>query len=56
MSRWEEVKPIGFVSPNESQARELARAPPENRADAWEAVETAPNGKVTATHHPGAPA
>jgi len=36
---------------NEAQARPLTRLEPEQQAEAWqEAVETAPNGKVTAAH------
>jgi hypothetical protein len=36
---------------NESQARPLSKVPKEQRAPVWEqAVETAPNGKVTAKH------
>jgi hypothetical protein len=36
---------------NEAQARPLAAVAPEDRAEVWrEAVETAPNGKVTAAH------
>jgi len=41
-----EVLPI-----NESQTRPLARLEPEKQKEAWQrAVETAPNGKVTADH------
>lgn len=43
--------PIGNKPANESQARPLSRLDPEQQAEAWQtAVETAPNGKVTAAH------
>lgn len=36
---------------NEAQARELAKLPPEDQVTAWQrAVETAPDGKITARH------
>lgn len=39
------------IPTNERQARPLARLDPEQQQEAWErAVETAPNGKVTARH------
>lgn len=46
------VSPIGDILPtNEAQARPLAALPSDQRAAAWqEAVETAPEGKVTAAH------
>lgn len=46
------LRPIGLISPvNEAQVRPLTRLEPDQRAAAWqEAVETAPNGKVTAAH------
>ena len=47
----DQVGPIGPKPTNENQARALAAAPPEKRAEIWqEAVETAPHGKVTARH------
>lgn len=48
------VAPIGVKPQNEAQARPLTRLKPEQRAAAWkEAVETAPDGKVTAAHVDG---
>jgi len=48
----DDVSPIGDILPiNEAQARPLAALPSEQRAAAWQtAVETAPEGKVTAAH------
>jgi phage N-6-adenine-methyltransferase len=38
-------------TPNEAQARELAGLEPETQREVWQrAVETAPNGKITAAH------
>jgi hypothetical protein len=43
--------PIGNVPQSESVARPLASLPPETQKEVWkEAVETAPEGKVTAKH------
>ncbi len=43
--------PMGTTPDNERQARPLAGLPPDEQASAWqEAVETAPDGKVTAKH------
>lgn len=46
------VSPIGIQSPgNERQTRPLARLEPSQQREAWQkAVETAPEGKVTAAH------
>lgn len=46
------IRPIGRIPSNEAQARPLAKLPtPELQQEAWkEAVETAPEGKVTARH------
>lgn len=46
------VSPIGDILPaNEAQARPLAALPAEDQPRVWhEAVETAPNGKLTAAH------
>ena len=46
------VSPIGIQSPdNERQTRPLARLEPDQQREAWQkAVETAPEGKVTAAH------
>ncbi len=46
------LSPIGDILPaTESQARPLTQLEPEEQAVAWQqAVETAPNGKVTAAH------
>lgn len=46
------LSPIGDILPaTESQARPLTQLEPEEQAAAWQqAVETAPNGKVTAAH------
>lgn len=48
----ENVSPIGDIVPrNEAQARPLSRLPQDDQQGAWaEAVETAPNGKITAKH------
>jgi hypothetical protein len=57
MSSGQEVRPTGLIPTSESQICELAKAPPGDRSGAWkEATSTAPIGKVTAKHHPGAPA
>lgn len=47
--------PIGPILPStESQARPLAALPPDLQRDVWsEALDTAPNGKVTAAHVQG---
>jgi hypothetical protein len=43
--------PMGNVPATESQARPLARLEPERQREAWSrAVETAPDGRVTAAH------
>jgi len=43
--------PIGTLPTTESQARPLVRLEPEKQREAWrEAVETAPEGKITAAH------
>ena len=46
------IKTVTIVTPsNEGQARPLARLEPEQQREAWQkAVETAPEGKVTAAH------
>lgn len=45
------VSPIGDAPKNEAQARPLTQLPPDEQPSAWkEAVDTAPNGKVTAKH------
>jgi hypothetical protein len=46
------VSPIGNIRPaTESQTRPLARLEPDQQREAWQkAVETAPEGKVTAAH------
>ena len=50
MSTYGDVGPIGPIQ-NEAQARPLAIVPREDRPAVWrEAVETAPDGKVTARH------
>jgi hypothetical protein len=47
----QDLRTIVLKPDNEGQARELAKVPPDDRAATWkEAVETAPNGKVTAGH------
>ncbi len=48
----EVLSPMGDVSPaSERQARPLTRLEPEKQKEAWtRAVETAPEGKVTAAH------
>lgn len=44
-------EPIGSLPATESQARPLTRLPAQEQPGAWrEAVETAPNGRVTAKH------
>jgi hypothetical protein len=43
--------PIGTLPTAESQARPLARLEPDQQRQAWQhAVDTAPDGKVTAAH------
>jgi len=43
--------PIGTLPATESQTRPLVRLEPEKQREAWrEAVETAPEGKITAAH------
>lgn len=43
--------PMGYSPANERQVRPLARLEPEQQKEAWQrAVETAPDGKVTAAH------
>lgn len=43
--------PMGPIPQTERQARPLAPLPPEQQREAWQqAVESAPNGKVTAAH------
>ena len=45
------LSPIGDIPRTESQARPLTSLPPEAQPVVWQrAVETAPNGKVTAKH------
>jgi len=46
------VSPMGDIAPtSERQTRPLARLKPEQQREAWQkAVETAPDGKVTAAH------
>lgn len=45
------VAPLGQLPDSERQARPLTSLPPEQQAAAWQsAVETAPNGRVTAAH------
>lgn len=47
----ENLTPIGVIPANESQVRPLVKLEPEQQRKAWQqAVETAPNGKVTAAH------
>jgi hypothetical protein len=48
----DEVAAVSDVVPaNEAQARPLASLPPEQRLEVWQAaVDTAPEGKITATH------
>ena len=46
VANWQHILPV-----NERQVRPLTRLPLEERAGAWfEAVKTAPNGKITASH------
>lgn len=46
-----DLLPMGNIPPNERQVRELAAIEPPLRASVWDrALETAPNGKVTAAH------
>lgn len=45
------LTPIGVIPDNEAQIRPLTRLEPDQQREAWQrAVETAPNGKVTAAH------
>jgi phage N-6-adenine-methyltransferase len=45
------LSPIGDIPATESQARPLTQLPPEVQPIVWQqAVETAPNGKITAEH------
>jgi ParB family chromosome partitioning protein len=45
------LRPIGLIPATESQARPLTTLEPEAQREVWQrAVETAPNGKVTAAH------
>ena len=45
------LRPIGLIPESESQARPLTRLPVEDQPIVWQqAVDTAPNGKVTAKH------
>lgn len=45
------LAPMGATPANERQARALTSVPAKERAEVWkEAVETAPNGKITAAH------
>lgn len=45
------VSPTGLKSIAERQIRPLTRLPPEQQSEAWaKAVDTAPDGKVTAKH------
>lgn len=45
------MTPIGVIPETESQVRPLTKLPPEAQQEAWkQAVETAPEGKVTARH------
>lgn len=47
----DDLLPIGNIPTNERHARPLSKLPPEQQKEAWQrAVETAPNGKVTAKH------
>ena len=47
----EKVKPLVSLPANERQVRPLTQLPEEERGDAWEeAVETAPEGRVTSAH------
>jgi hypothetical protein len=47
----ENLAPIGVTPINESQVRPLTHLEPAKQAEVWKrAVETAPDGKVTATH------
>jgi hypothetical protein len=47
----EDVKSFSHLPANDFQARELGKAPPEKRAEAWQrAVDTAPDGGITAQH------
>jgi len=47
----ENTRPIGRLPATESQCRPLARLEPEQQREVWKkAVETAPDGKVTAAH------
>jgi phage N-6-adenine-methyltransferase len=47
----ENLRPIGLIPATESQARPLTHLPPDLQREVWQqAVETAPNGRVTAAH------
>jgi len=47
----ENTRPIGRIPENESQARPLTKLEPEQQKEVWEkAVQTAPEGKITARH------
>ncbi len=47
----ENLRPIGLIPANEAQARPLVGLLPEQQVQVWqEAIETAPEGKVTAAH------
>jgi len=47
----ENMRPIGRIPETETQARPLARLPADQQLIAWQkAVETAPDGKITAAH------
>lgn len=46
-----QMSPMGDIPRNERQARPLTKLEPEQQREAWQtAVETAPGGKVTASH------
>lgn len=45
------LRPIGLIPTTESQARPIADLEPDRQREVWQrAVETAPNGKMTAAH------
>lgn len=47
----ENLRPIGLIPSTESQARPLTQLEPEEQSIVWQrAIDTAPNGKVTAAH------
>ncbi len=47
----ENLTPIGVIPANEAQTRELAALPADEQRTAWQtALDTAPDGKVTAAH------